>query len=583
MKIVRRYWSLIALAACIAAALVFRRFTYVAWYPVLMSFAVSAGFGLSLLGRESLCLTFAKKIPPHVLPVGAESYCRGYTVFWCVWLMVNGLIAVGTIFASGPVWHLEKAGLDVPCVWVVWNCCLSYCMTGLIVLVEAIVRRRRFRVVFHTSGSTAQPKRIVKTFGMLAKEVAYHRDQLACLNDGGSRPVFLCTIESEHMYGTLWRVLLPRAAGCEVASEIILTPEELIAKMKAAERVFLVTTPSFLTRFCSYADQYDVPRNCVEIITSGALLTAETSAAAKRVFGIAPLEIFGSTETGGVASRRQDVERAESCMWKVFEPVGVGTTEDGRLTVRSPFSVERNFVMGDGVELDPDGRSFKLLGRMDRLVKIAEQRVSLPEMELKMASVPGVKEAALARLEGPHGPFLGVVVVPDVSVIDVSVGKKSLALSLRRSLLPIFPRGTVPKRYRFVLELPRNAQGKVQADMLRKILESNLVEPFVVDEKRTESTWTAELVFDADAPYFKGHFPGFAVLPGVVQLGMAQHFAESFLRRPFTVKAVKKMKFTRVVVPGERVRLTLTRKAESEIVYEYAKGDATCSSGVMCF
>ena len=580
---IRKYWSLIALAACIAAALVFRRFTFVAWYPVLMSFAVSVGFGLSLFGRESLCLTFARKIPPHVLPVGAEDYCRRCTVFWCAWLAVNGLIAVATIFAPGPVWHLEKAGLDVPYVWMVWNCCLSYCMTGIYVLAELLIRRRRFTVVFHTSGSTAQPKTIVKSFGMLAKEVAYHRDHLTCLNGNGAKPVFLCTIEPEHMYGTLWRVLLPRAAGCVVDPEVILTPEALIAKMKAAEKVFLVTTPSFLDRFCSYADQYDVPGNCVEITTSGALLTAETSAAAKRVFGIAPLEIFGSTETGGVACRRQGTGEGPSRDWRVFDPVKVEATEEGRLVVDSPFSVERNFVMGDGVDLSPDGRSFRLLGRMDRLVKIAEQRVSLPEMELKMASVPGVKEAALAKLEGPHGPFLGVVVVLDVHAIDVTVGKKALALSLRRSLMPIFPKGTVPKRYRFVAELPRNAQGKVQAGMLRKILESNFVEPFVVDEARTETTWTADLVFDRDAPYFKGHFPGFAVLPGVVQLGLAQHFAESFLRRSFTLTAVKKMKFTRVIVPGERVRLTLTRKAETEISYEYTKGDAACSSGVLCF
>ena len=154
-------------------------------------------------------------------------------------------------------------------------------MTGIYVLAELLIRRRRFTVVFHTSGSTAQPKTIVKSFGMLAKEVAYHRDHLTCLNENGAKPVFLCTIEPEHMYGTLWRVLLPRAAGCVVDPEVILTPEALIAKMKAAEKVFLVTTPSFLDRFCSYADQYDVPGNCVEITTSGALLTAETSAAAK--------------------------------------------------------------------------------------------------------------------------------------------------------------------------------------------------------------------------------------------------------------------------------------------------------------
>lgn len=578
MKPLRKYASLLVLAACIAAALVFRRFTYVAWYPVFMSVAVGSGFALSLLGREPLCLTLARKIPPHILPPGAESYCRACTIFWAAWLFVNGLIAVATIFAPGPTWRLERAGLDVPCVWVVWNCCLSYCATGLLLLGEYRIRRRRFAATFHTSGSTAKPKTIVKTFDTLAREVAYHRDHVEALRD--AKPTFLCTIEPGHMYGMLWRVLLPAAAGCVVDPEVILTPESLIAKMRSAEKVFLVTTPSFLERFCAYADQYDVPRNCVEITTSGALLTAETSAAAKRVFGVAPREIFGSTETGGVAWRRQDVP---NCDWTVFDPVKVAVNAEGRLVVNSPFSFQRNFVMGDGVEFAADGRSFKLLGRMDRLVKIAERRVSLPEMEERMRALPEVGDVALACLDGAHGPYLGAVVVLNRDAVDVTIGKKALALELRRRLLPVFPRGTVPRRYRFVLELPRNAQGKIQAGMLRNILESNLVEPFVFGESRTETTWSADLVFDADAPYFKGHFPGFAVLPGVVQLGMAQHFAEMFLRRSLTLTAVKKMKFTRVVVPGERVRLLLTRKSETEVCYEYQKGGAPCSSGVLCF
>ena len=138
------------LAACIAAALVFRRFAYVAWYPVLMSAAVSGGFAFSLLGRESLCLALARKIPPHVLPEGAERYCRAYTALWAAWLAVNGLIACATIYAPGPVWHLERAGLDVPCVWVVWNCCLSYCATGLIVLAALPYRRRPLAATLHT-------------------------------------------------------------------------------------------------------------------------------------------------------------------------------------------------------------------------------------------------------------------------------------------------------------------------------------------------------------------------------------------------------------------------------------------------
>jgi len=271
-----------------------------------------------------------------------------------------------------------------------------------------------------------------------------------------------------------------------VDPEIILSPESLVEKMNSAKEVFFVTTPSFLKRFCAYAEQYDVPQNCVEITTSGALLDAETSAAAKRVFGVAPLEIFGSTETGGVAWRRQGESRNgalgdralpqgdESCVsydWTVFDPVKVKVDAEGRLVVRSPFSFRRDFVMGDGVEMAPDRRHFKLLGRRDRLVKIAEQRVSLPEMEEKMKQLDGIDDVALVALEGEKGAYLGAAVVltaPRDDTAALTTGAKILAL--RKRLIPIFPKGSVPKRYRFVSELPRNAQGKVQVSALRDLM-----------------------------------------------------------------------------------------------------------------
>ena len=153
------------------------------------------------------------------------------------------------------------------------------------------------------------------------------------------------------------------------------------------------------------------------------------------------------------------------------------------------------------------------------------------------------------------------------------------SLALRQELLPIFPKGTVPKKYRFVHELPRNAQGKVLASAIKKILLSNLVEPRVENIARTESSWSADFTFDADAPYFKGHFPGFPVLPGVVQLGLAHHYAEAFLRKPFTICNIKKMKFSRPIVPGEKIHFTLEKRSDAEIGYTYTKGETVCSSG----
>ena len=411
-------------------------------------------FGLSLLpGRKPLCLRFAERISGGIMPDGAEPYCRRLTWIW--FLILLGCAAGGGGLSAA----FGTQGLAVSSV-------LTPLTVASTFLVEGRIRRRRFSVAFHTSGSTSQPKTIVKTFESLAKEVAFHRGRLKIKPD----TVFLSTIEPDHMYGTLWRVMLPAAAGCRVDPEIILSPESLIEKMNMAEKVFFVTTPSFLKRFCAYAEQYDVPQNCVEITTSGALLDAETSAAANRVFGVAPLEIFGSTETGGVAWRRQG-ESAATYDWTVFDPVKVKTDSEGRLVVRSPFSFQRNFVMGDGVELSPDGRRFKLLGRRDRLVKIAEQRVSLPEMEEKMKALDGIDDVALVALDGEKGAYLGAAVVLDAACDDMAAltpGAKILAL--RKRLLPIFPKGTVPKRYRFVSELPRNAQGKVQVSALRALM-----------------------------------------------------------------------------------------------------------------
>ena len=217
----------------------------------------------------------------------------------------------------------------------------------------------------------------------------------------------------------------------------------------------IAVLPAFLSRFAEYADQYEVPQNCVEIVTSGALLTPEVSAAAKRVFGVEPLQIFGSTETGGVASRRG------GGLFRVFDPVKISASPDGRLVVRSPFSCENPYVMGDGVRISDDGRSFELLGRRDRLVKIAEQRVSLPEMEEKAKALPGVRDCAFVPLESDRGPILGAVIA----------GAARKPLEMRALLLPVFPKGTVPRRFRFVDELPRNPQGKVVASKLKELFD----------------------------------------------------------------------------------------------------------------
>ena len=524
-------------------------------------------FGISLVpGRKPMCLRFAEKVSGGILPEGAEEYCRRLTWAWVLVLCANAAVSAAVAASCSPAWH----GLIASALTSAAVICGTFA-------IEKRIRDRRFSVSFRTSGSTSNPKTVVKTFESLAKEVAFHRERLADVLT--HKPLFLSTVEPGHMYGTLWRRMLPAASGCVVDPEVILTPETLIEKMRGAKAVFLVTTPSFLERFAAYADLYDVPGNCVEITTSGALLTPEVSAAAARIFGVVPLEIFGSTETGGVASRRQTVP---DCDWTVFDPVHASSDADGRLVVTSPFSFRRRFAMGDVATLAPGGRTFRLHGRADRIVKVAEQRVSLPDMEDEMRKLPEIADVALCPLDGPHGTFLGAVVVPRPPADACAAPRQKRSLALRQRLLEIFPPGTVPKRYRFVHELPRNPQGKILTSALKDILASRVVEPLAENVVRTEDSWSADLTFDPDAAYFQGHFPEVAVLPGVVQLGMAKRFAETFLRRQLELGTVKKMKFSRPILPGERVHLVIKRHAENELSYAYSCNAGICSSGVLC-
>ncbi len=512
-------------------------------------------FGLSLLpGRKSLCLRFAERISDGIMPDGAEAYCRRLTWVWFLVLTALTVANFSILFELSPG-ELDPTKAS-PFAFGA-GAALSLAVVALTFALERVIRNRRFKVVFHTSGSTGNSKTIVKTFESLAKEVALHRAHYhekfgteAC-----RRLTFLGTVQWDHMYGKLWMDLLPKSMGAKADRDVIRTPEELLAKMRSAEKVVLVTTPSFLERFCAYADQYVVPDRCVEVVTSGALLTRAVSNAASRVFGIAPRQIFGSTETGGVADRRFPDES-----FRVFAPVKVSLS-GGRLEVRSPFSFRKRYVMGDGVDLAPDSRSFLLKGRLDRLVKINEERVNLAEMEEKVREL-GFADCALAKLSGRRGDFLGCVLVAKDG------GERApSALELRKAMLPVFPKGTVPRRFRVVAALPRNAQGKVVASDLVAILE------------RIEIS----LRFTGDEHFFEGHFPGMPIMPGVAQLGLAVENAKKSYGFDGSLREAKKVKFVHIIEPGHDVVLALERKGEREVKYEFREGDATCSSGTLVF
>lgn len=430
-------------------------------------------------------------------------------------------------------------------------------------------------VVFSTSGSTGESKRIVRSDESLRADAAQLVREFPELWSG--RPTVVASVRPEHMYGALWRVRSPEYAGCAVDPAVIVSVEELASACARYGRILFVTTPSFLEKALDHPDFSSLRGAFAGIVTSGSLLDGGTAMDVARVAGCCPTEIFGSTETGTVAFRR----RAESDLWRVVGGVGVSRTPDGRIAVDSPYAMSRPVVMDDLVEMTGTG-TFRLLGRADRRVKILERYVSLRQVEEAFSAHPFVERVRVETLGGTV-PRLGALVVLSPSGLKKLAESASSAVAsrLRRDIMPVTGPLAFPRRIRFVRMLPVNEQGKTTASAVRNELAAWCAEPAVLSWRATDAELQAELVFQPDAECFQGHFPGFAVLPGVAQLFFIRHFArQAFADFPETA-TYRRLKFQKVITPGRHVELSVARCGAEKFAFSVSCASGRCASGLV--
>lgn len=94
------------------------------------------------------------------------------------------------------------------------------------------------------------------------------------------------------------------------------------------------------------------------------------------------------------------------------------------------------------------------------------------------------------------------------------------------------------------------------------------------------NTVAMTIVIPRDLDYFRGHFPSLAVLPGVVQLDWALQYAKLYLDLAPAWARTLRIKFRRLIRPGDRLILTVTyRSARDEIEFTFAGDDGLRSSG----
>jgi acyl-CoA synthetase (AMP-forming)/AMP-acid ligase II/3-hydroxymyristoyl/3-hydroxydecanoyl-(acyl carrier protein) dehydratase len=436
-------------------------------------------------------------------------------------------------------------------------------------------------LTLYTSGSSGTPKPIAKTLAQFNAEVHTLETQWGALVGDAT---VLGSVPHHHIYGLLFRVFWPIATGRAFDRALSIEPQHLRARIAQCGPggSVVVSTPAQLSRWPEldgFASLSPAPR---VFFSSGGPLAADAASKYAAAFGAAPVEIYGSTETGGIAWRRQDQTDA----WQALNGIEINRGDDGALNLRSPHLGHDGWHRTDDtIAFDPDGR-FRLQGRLDRVIKLDGKRVSLPELEARLGLHPYVAQAAVVSLEGMSRERVGAVVALTEAGSEALLerGRVALAKILRRHLAAYFDIVVLPRFWRFRFALPFDARGKLPAAAVAAAFDARADGVELLSEVRSETALHYELRVPPTLVHFAGHFPGLPILPGVVQIDWAMRLAAEQVPGVRMLASIEQLKFKAPVPPGALLDLTLTHDAaRHRVQFAYRLGRRECTSGVIAY
>ena len=334
--------------------------------------------------------------------------------------------------------------------------------------------------LIYTSGTTGRAKGAMLSHGNLAANAITLCESWGWRQDD----VLLHALPIFHVHGLFVALHCAFLTGTPL---IFLPRFEAAAVLRELPRAtVLMGVPTFYTRLLREPDFNAAACAAMRLFISGsAPLTEQTFAAFERRTGKRILERYGMSETAMLTSNPLDGERVAGTVGFALPRVSVRIADaDGRalpagevggIEVHGPnvfrgywrqpektaaeFRADGFFVTGDLGQMDSEGR-VTIVGRSKDLVISGGYNVYPKEVEACLDAMPGVAEAAVFGV--PHEDFGEAVVAAVVAEAPLVEGEVDAFL---RDKLARYKQ---PKRILRVAELPRNAMGKVQKQVLRE-------------------------------------------------------------------------------------------------------------------
>ena len=302
-------------------------------------------------------------------------------------------------------------------------------------------------VLVHTSGSTGKPKPLrVEKLRMEASA------RITCAFLGLKRgdTALLC-MPLDYIAG---KMMVVRSLVCGLRLTAVEPSGHPLRGLKEAP-VFAAMVPLQVYNSMQVEEERALLRQIKHLIIGGGAVSSELAAELKH-FTNAVWSTYGMTETlSHIALRRLSGPEASS-WYTPFASVSVSTNADGCLVIDAPEVCAQPLATNDIVEIDSDGRRFRIRGRRDNVICSGGIKLQVEEMEEKLRPHTDLEFAITKR---PHPKFGETVVL--LAVTDDMEAMRTLCQEC-------LSRYEQPHAYISVPAIPLTATGKpARAEMMR--------------------------------------------------------------------------------------------------------------------
>ena len=325
--------------------------------------------------------------------------------------------------------------------------------------IPQIDSRQRVAVVF-TSGSTGDPQPHPKSWGALVSCVQAEASHLGLQQDAACS--IIGTVPPQHMYGFESTVLMAWHSANALSHAQPFYPADICAALAAvpAPRV-LVSSPVHLR---ALLDAGLALPEIARVVCATAPLSVQLAREVEARCHAPLMEIYGSTETGQIASRRS----TQTAEWRLFP--GIKFIAEGDCVRASGGHIESSITMNDIIEPVTD-EHFLLHGRIADLVNIAGKRHSLDSLNHLLNSIPGVVDGAFYMPDETGDERITRLAA---CVVAPGMDAAQLLAALREHIDPVF----LPRPLLFVDTLPRNRTGKLPRAVLQALFQKHAARKF---------------------------------------------------------------------------------------------------------